>query len=103
MIMKNPKVFTSGFLLISQGRFPTGKKLVNGGDGAGLGALRALLYGEFNPLSFFKVAVAIALDSGEMDEYVLSTFTLDEAVAFAAVEPLDCSDNSFRHFPYSLL
>jgi hypothetical protein len=62
-----------------------------------LQALGAFLNGEFNPLAFLKVAEAITLDGGEMYEYIRAIWLCEKSIAFASVEPLDCSDNSFRH------
>jgi hypothetical protein len=63
-----------------------------------LQALRALLDGKFYLLAFVEVAEAIALDSGEVDEYIRTAVTRNETIAFAAVEPFDRTDYTFRHF-----
>src|SRR6266545_2049433 len=49
----------------------------------------ALLDVELNPLAFFKAAVAVRLDGGEVDEDVPTTVDRDEAVALVRVEPFD--------------
>src|SRR6266487_2683986 len=49
----------------------------------------ALLDVELNSLAFFKAAVAIRLDGGEVDEDVPATVDRDEAVALVRVEPFD--------------
>src|SRR6266567_3786384 len=49
----------------------------------------ALLDIELNSLAFFKTAVAIRLNGGEVDEDVPATVDRDEAVALVRVEPFD--------------
>ena len=66
-------------------------------DVAGLRSLGSLFDSELDLLTFHQVAVTIALNGREMDENVLSAFAFDEAKAFGAIEPLDRTDNSFRH------
>ena len=46
---------------------------------------------EFNRLPFVERFVSIHLNCRKMDEYILAGLALDESVAFAGVEPLDCS------------
>jgi hypothetical protein len=46
---------------------------------------------EFNGLTLVKRAIAVRLNSGEMDENVLAALALDESKAFASVKPLHCS------------
>jgi hypothetical protein len=67
-------------------------------DVGSLKAFGTFLGRELDALTFFQVAEAVTLDSGIMDEDIVSAFTLDEAVAFATIKPLDCTDDSFRHF-----
>jgi len=69
----------------------------------GLQTFGAFFDGELHPLTLNQIAVTIGLDGREMDEDVLPTLALDEAVTFAAVKPLDRSDYSFRHFTCLLL
>lgn len=72
--------------------------LAQDGNVASLRTLRSFFNSEFDLLAFLQVAVAITLNSGEVDEHVRSTFTSDEAVALITVEPLHSSNNSVRHF-----
>jgi hypothetical protein len=60
-----------------------------------LQALRALFDCEFDPLAFFQATKALTQDRCEVDEYIVSFFALDEAVAFSIVEPLDRTDFTF--------
>lgn len=46
---------------------------------------------ELHRLSFVQRAVPVLLDGGEMDEHILATGPLDEAVALGPIEPLHCS------------
>src|SRR3990172_3270769 len=62
-----------------------------------LGSLGTLFNIEFDLLSLLKVTETVALNGGEMDENVLSAFTLDKAEAFVTIEPLDCTIYTFRH------
>jgi hypothetical protein len=73
-------------------------KLVAQCDVACLGTLGALFNIELNLLAFLQVTISIALNCGEMDEDVLSTFTLDEAETLITIEPLDSTNNTLRHF-----
>ena len=52
---------------------------------------------EFDRLAVIQRLVAIRLDRGKMYEYIFPGLTLDEAKAFAGVEPLYCS-LFFAHF-----
>jgi len=63
----------------------------------GLRALRPALDGELHPVAFVQVAKTIASDGREVDEHIIATFALNEAVAFATVEPLNCTFGSFSH------
>jgi hypothetical protein len=63
----------------------------------GLQALGAADDFEFDRLAVIQRLVAIRLDRGKMYEYIFPGLTLDEAKAFAGVEPLDCS-LFFAHF-----
>jgi hypothetical protein len=74
-----------------------GQKLVRHGDVASLRSFGSLFNIELDLLTFLQVAVAIALNGGEMDENVLSAFALDEAEAFFTIEPLDGTSYTFRH------
>jgi hypothetical protein len=53
---------------------------------------------ELDLLAFLQVPISIALNGGEMDEDVLSTFTLDEAKTLITIEPLDSTNYTLRHF-----
>jgi hypothetical protein len=72
-------------------------------DFSRLQAFGAVLCRELDALTFFQVAVSITLDSGIVDEDIVAAIMLDEAITFATVEPLDCTDDSFRHFLLLLL
>jgi hypothetical protein len=55
---------------------------------------------EFNSLPLVEGAIAIRLNSGEMDENVLASLALDEAKAFAGVKPLHCTLFLHRCVPF---
>src|SRR5580693_5014117 len=61
-------------------------------------ALRDL---ELDPLPFFKGAVAIHLDGGEVHKHVPATVDRDEAVALVRVEPLDGALSHSQQLPNS--
>ena len=63
----------------------------------GLQALGAADDFEFDRLAVIQRLVAIRLDRGKMYEYIFPGLALDEAKAFAGVEPLYCS-LFFAHF-----
>src|SRR5262249_45201151 len=67
---------------------------------SGLQALRAADDFKLDRLAVVQRLVAIRLNRGEVDENVLSALALDEAKAFAGIEPLDCS-LFFTHFSFS--
>jgi len=46
---------------------------------------------ELNGLAFFKSFEAIALDCGEVNEYIVAAFYLNESVAFFCVKPFNCT------------
>jgi len=71
--------------------------LVHHCDVGRLGSLGTLLDSEFDLLSLLQVTETVALNGGEMDENVLSTFALDKTETLVPVEPLDCTNCSFRH------
>jgi hypothetical protein len=50
---------------------------------------------EFHLLALLQVLEAFALYGAEVNEYIRTTFTFDEAVAFGTVEPFDRTDNTF--------
>jgi hypothetical protein len=63
-----------------------------------LRTLGAFFDSELDLLSFLQIAVStITLNSREMDENVRSAFACDKTVTLVTVEPLDCTDCSFRH------
>jgi len=67
-------------------------------DVASLRTLGTLFDSELDLLAFLQVAEsAIALNSGIMDENVLSTFALDKAETFVTIEPFDGTSYTFRH------
>jgi hypothetical protein len=63
----------------------------------GLGAFLTLGHREFNTLSLFQIAEAIAADSAEVYEHILAAVTRNEAEAFRAVEPFNGSLFSICH------
>jgi hypothetical protein len=71
------------------------KRLSGDDDVASLQAFRTLFDRELDFLAFFKAAVAVTLDGGEMDENVRTAFTLDKTVTFAAVKPFNRTDDPF--------
>jgi hypothetical protein len=46
---------------------------------------------EFNGLALIERAIAVRLNSGEMDENVLAALALDESKTLAGVKPLHCT------------
>src|SRR6516164_7886284 len=68
-------------------------------DLVGLRAPVALRDLELDPLSLFEGAVAIRLDSREVDEDVLATVDGDEAVSLVRVEPLDGALSHSKQLP----
>ena len=67
-------------------------------DVAGLRSLGSLFDIELDLLTFGQVTETVALNGGEMDEHVLASWALDETETLVTVEPLDCTNYSFRHF-----
>src|SRR3974390_2513327 len=65
----------------------------------GLRAPVALRDFELDPLSLFEGAVAIRLDSREVDENVLATVDGDKAVSLVWVEPLDGALSHSKQLP----
>ena len=72
-------------------------RLVAHRDVGSLGTLGALFNIELDLLSFSQVTETIALNGGEMDENVLSTFAFDKTETLVTIEPLDGTTYSFRH------
>src|ERR1700751_2198708 len=68
-------------------------------DLVGLRAPVALRDLELDPLPLFEGAVAIRLDSREVDEDVLATVDGDEAVSLVRVEPLDGALSHSKQLP----
>ena len=66
-------------------------------DVGSLGTLGALFNIELDLLAFGQVTESIALNGGEMDENVLSTFAFDKTETLVTIEPLDGTTYSFRH------
>lgn len=62
-----------------------------------LRALGALGFDEFDTLAVVQRAVTFTDNRAEVHEQVLAILALDEAVAFAVVEPLDGTSLLFRH------
>src|SRR5579859_6300938 len=65
----------------------------------GLSASVALRDLELDPLPLFEGAVAIRLDSREVDENVLATVDGDKAVSLVRVEPLDGALSHSKQLP----
>src|ERR671910_819456 len=66
------------------------KEVLGGGrDVRRLGALGALDDFELHALTFGQRLVALHRDRGQVDEDILATLTLDEAVTLLVREPLD--------------
>src|SRR5258708_23669587 len=63
--------------------------VLNRSDGLSLRSAIALRNLEFDSLTFFKRAVAVRLNSREVDENVPTTVDRDKAVALIRVEPFD--------------
>ena len=55
----------------------------------------AILDGEFHLLAFGKVSVTLCCDSREVNKNIWASLAGDETIAFVAVEPLDCADDTF--------
>src|SRR5579862_6335312 len=68
-------------------------------DLVGLRAPVALRDLELDPLTLFEGAVAIRLDSREVDENVLATVDGDKAVSLVRVEPLDGALSHSKQLP----
>jgi hypothetical protein len=64
----------------------------------GLGALGTFGYFEFYPLTLAQGAVALAINLGVMDEYILAIVGADEAEALGVIEPLDGTGSHIRTF-----
>jgi hypothetical protein len=64
------------------------------GDLSSLQTFGAIFDGEFHLLAFVKGAVALGLDGGKMNEDIRATFLGNEAVAFAAAEPFDGTNDT---------
>ena len=85
--------------------FPARELPVSGLQSLNVGSLQAFSAAgnlEFDGLSLVKGAVAVRLDSGEMDENVLAALALDEAKALAGVKPLYCTPFFHRSIPFHL-
>jgi hypothetical protein len=65
-----------------------------------LQTLGALADFKLDRLTFRQVAVTVALNGGEMYEYILAALALDKAESLAGVKPLYCS--LFSHLSVSL-
>jgi hypothetical protein len=66
----------------------SGLERLNVGSLQALGAADNL---EFNGLSLIERAIAVRLNRGEMDEYVLTRLALNKTKSLAGVKPLHCS------------
>ena len=70
-------------------------KLLNDYDVAGLGAFGAGVDIEFDFLAFVEVLEAITLNSREVNENIWATIASDETETLGAVEPFDCTADTF--------
>ena len=66
----------------------SGLESLNVGSLQTLGAADHL---KLNGLTLVERAIAVRLNSGEMDENVLASLALDETIALAGIEPLHCT------------
>ena len=57
-------------------------------DIGGIESLGALLAFELHRIALVQGLISVLLDSGEMNEDILSSRTLDESVSFGPIEPL---------------
>jgi hypothetical protein len=69
----------------------------------GLQTLRALFDLELDLLALGQGVKALTLDGSVMNENVLLTFTRDESIPLAIVEPLHGSCNPFGHVKHSFI
>lgn len=60
-----------------------------------LQSLGTFFNAEFYSLTFHQVAKAITVDGSVVDEYIWAVLLGDETISLAAVEPIDCSNNTF--------
>ena len=77
------------------GEFGFNYRLIRNGYVAGLQTLGTLFDFELNLLALFEVPETFTLDSGVVNEYVLTTLAGDETIAFAAVEPFYRAGSTF--------
>jgi hypothetical protein len=68
-----------------------------------LEAFLALGHREFNTLSLFQIAEAIATDSAEVHEHIFAAIAGDESEALSAIEPFNGSLFSVSHGDLELL
>jgi len=61
----------------------------------GLLAFGSFFNRELHLLILLQAAVAIHLDSGEMDEYIAAVLSADKTVTLTGIEPLNSSTNTF--------
>jgi len=67
----------------------------------GLQAFLALHAGVFHPLPFDQGTMPLTADRPIVDENIRTTFTLNEAITFGIVEPLNIPSLTRRHLNYS--
>ena len=75
--------------------------LIRASDVRCLEALRPLHAFELNRFAFIERPVAGFLDGGEVHEHVFASGTLNEAVPFGTVKPLNCTPLSHRRTPFA--
>src|SRR5579859_7433805 len=80
---------------------PRGPAELHRSDGLGLRSAVALRNLELDALTFFERAVAVRLNSREVDEDVPTTVDRDEAVALIRVEPFDGALSHVQQLPNS--
>jgi hypothetical protein len=71
---------------------------LDGYNVGGLKTLRAILNRKFDALAFLKGTKAFALNCRKVDKHIGAILSLNKAVAFAGIEPLDRSSYTFAHF-----
>jgi hypothetical protein len=91
-VSKNPRDENPGDFCQSH------SQLVEDDDVGRLKTLGALFNCELDLLAFLQILETIALNGGEVYEYICAALAGDEAVTLGSIEPLDCTVDTFRHF-----
>src|SRR3989442_5287145 len=58
---------------------------------------------ELNSGTFVQTSIALRLNRGEVYEYVLTVFSLNEAIPFGCVKPLHCAFFFHLRFLYAVM